>query len=282
MITVNTTKTAKESVNDGNVTINSSNKSLLDAFVNENRNYSIETLKAGTYDAIFSKITFGNGVPVFKVFDRFNNGDDDFYEDDVYHIKLTVSKDIPAVKGRNNFGTEEYWVPFNGGWAWVDPIPQAYKVKELSKKLSKEAQEELKYAKSYSRQFGSQAESVVLKTLLDFERTITNGRYFNGNSIVSDKALINKAFKELSQDAAHDYEDEYPGLTMTMTGVEAIYNLNELDPESYTDYLLLRFDVDCKDSNGKSFKSMLTGQSNIYYPDPHAFFDYRAFYGEDY
>ena len=69
---------------------------------------------------------------------------------------------------------------------------------------------------------------------------------------------------------------------MTMTGVEAIYNLNELDPESGSDYLLLRFNVDCKDSNGKSFKSILLAESNIYYPFDDPFFNYKGFYGDDY
>ena len=159
------------------------------------------------------------------------------------------------------------------------------KIKELSKKLSLEAQEELKDAKDYFSkygEYGSQTESVILKTLLDFERTITNGRYFNGKSILSDEALINKAFKQCSDAAVSEYQNEYPGLTMTMIKAKAFYDLNELDPETRSDFLLLRFDVKCKYSNGRPFESILIAESHIYYPDPTEFFHFRGLHGEFY
>lgn len=158
----------------------------------------------------------------------------------------------------------------------------SFKIKELSKKLSLEAQEELKDAKDVFSEHGSMAESIVLKSLLDFEKTITNGRYFNGKSIVSDKALINKAFKHCADAAVSQYQNEYPGLTMTMTRAKAFYDLNELDPESSSDFLLIRFDVACKDSNGKFFESILIAESSIYYPDPKEFFHFRGLHGEFY
>ena len=148
-------------------------------------------------------------------------------------------------------------------------------IKELSKKLSLEAQYELKYADSYYRQLGSQAESIILKTLLDFERTITNGRYFNGKSIESDSILITRAFRELSQEAAQELQDEYPNLTMTKKWVEAWYDIQNYDPDSFADYLNIAFYVDCTDSNGNSFEGKLVGHSNIYYPDRGSLCRYR-------
>ena len=158
------------------------------------------------------------------------------------------------------------------------------KIKELSKKLSLEAQEELKDAKDYFikyGEYGSQTESVILKTLLDFERTITDGRYFNGKSILSDEALINKVFKQCSDEATSKYRYEYPGLTMTMIKAKAFYDLNELDPETRSDFLLLRFDVKCKYSNGRPFESVLIAESHIYYPDSDQFY-FRGLHGEFY
>lgn len=148
-------------------------------------------------------------------------------------------------------------------------------ISQLSKKLSLEAQEELKYADSYYRQLGPQAESIILKTFLDFERTITNGRYFNGKSIESDKVLIARAFRELSQDAARELQDEYPNLTMTKKWVEAWYNIQNYDPDSFVDDLYIAFYVDCTDSNGNSFEGKLIGRSNIYYPDRGSLCRYR-------
>ena len=148
-------------------------------------------------------------------------------------------------------------------------------ISQLSKKLSLEAQEELRHADSYYRQLGSQAESIILKTLLDFEKTITNGRYFNGNSIVSDKVLIARAFRELSQEAARELQDEYPNLTMTKKQVEAWYDIQNYDPDSFADDLYIEFYVDCTDSNGNSFEGKLIGRSNIYYPDRGSLCRYR-------
>lgn len=158
------------------------------------------------------------------------------------------------------------------------------KIKELSKKLSLEAQEELKDATDYFSkygEYGSQTESVILKTLLDFEKAITNGRYFNGKSILSDEALINKVFKQCSDEAVSEYQNEYPGLTMTMIKAKAFYDLNELDPESRSDFLLLRFDVKCKYSNGRPFESVLIAESHIYSPDRDQFY-FRGLHGEFY
>lgn len=154
-------------------------------------------------------------------------------------------------------------------------------ISQLSKKLSLEAQEELKDAKDFFSELGSQTESVILKTLLNFEKAITNGRYFNGKSILSDEALINKVFKHCSEEATSKYGYEYPGLTMTMIKAKAFYDLNELDPESRSDFLLLRFDVACKYSNGRPFESTLIAESHIYYPDRDQF-NFRGLYGEFY
>lgn len=267
MITVSTVKPVKESADDGNVVLQSSDSSLLNKFVNEYTDYSIEPLKAGTYDAIFSRETFDDGVPIFKVFDRYDR--DGSYAGDVWNITLVLSNDVPVAKGENKLGLEECWVPCEGGWAWINFMPSRDEIR----KLSKEGQEEVKNGEyALSRQYGSFADRVVIKRLLEFEKYITQGKYFNGNSILSDKAFITSAFNACANGAA----SEYPGVTMTMTDADVYYQLVGLYEEGAMDYLQLVFDVTCKDSSGDSFEATLYGHIYVGYPEDGFVYDYLS------